>query len=294
MNSVRVLVFPLLLFGVVSSALADNPVCRASNDADGIKLHVPPLFEKNKGWQDREDATQRYKSGPWLALACKARQCRLVRVEMKARTLHPKDDYYGCRTYQQLSWDLSVLGKGEDALMLLQPTPALREGEVTTWYVGEAYKPNRNFVPFSMRGTRVDVSIRVPTPTAENRGRVAVLSTLWVTSSRCTQAQEREEQCMRKTVRIQLREGEVRQWVTAPWKGSPDTANCMQLITVEGDFNRDYLAWVGDLDGDQKPDYLLANDDKDKNGYALYLSSKAGPQQLAAKADEHWTDMTCD
>lgn len=288
----------ILLLGYGNSALADNPVCISSNDTTGIKLYSGPrsqvglVHQNGKDWKTREDDTKRYRSGSWLALACKEEQCRLARIELKVRTIHPVDDYYGCAVYQELNWGLSILDKNEQVIMLFQPDPALKEGPVTTWYI----KPNREFIPFWERGSKVDETIRIPTPTETNHDRISVLSTLWVNSSRCSQEQENKSECLRKTVRIRLSEGGVNQWLTAPFKGTPETAYCSEVISnvIESYFNRDYLIWVGDLDGDNKPDYLMASDDLDLWADILFLSSKAGPPQLVGKAGSHWTRTACD
>lgn len=297
-NNVLRLAFVILLLGSVNSAWADNPVCLSSNEAEGIRLHSGllsrdgPVPQNGKNWKIREDDTERYRSGPWLALACKKKQCRLARIELKTRTIHPVDDYNGCSVYQNLTWGLSILDKNERVIMLFQPDPALKEGQVATWYI----KPNQQFIPFWERDSKVDETIRIPTPTETNHDRVSILSTLWVNSSQCSKKQEKESECLRKTVRIQLSEGGVKQWLTAPFKGAPETANCLALMSdaVNTYFNRDYLIWVGDLDGDQRPDYLMASDDLDLWADILFLSSKAGPQQLVEKAGSHWTLTTCD
>lgn len=291
----RVFVYLILLFGFASEALADNPMCVPSNDAEGIKLYFrsPRTLVTDPSGQMREDGTSRYQSGPWLALACKKMQCRLVQAGLKVQTMRPEKDRDECTVYQMLHWDVSALGKEEYVVMLFLPNPLLKEGAIPTWYVSD--RLTAPFVPFFQRDSKVDVSLRLPTPTTEHPDRVTVVSTLWVTSPECTEQQEAKQECMRKTVRVQLREGAASQWLTAPWKGSPETAHCMLgYVEVSANFNRDYLLWVGDLDGDQKPDYLVASDDLDVAGFALYLSSRAGPQQLVGQAGYHWTHMQCD
>lgn len=286
----------LLLSVPVGSALADNPSCSPSMDEGDVALHLPYDALTRKSDPVREEGTDDYQPGPWLALACKEKACRLVRVQLKVETVRPDpppEDGY-CVVYQLLNWDFSPLGEGEHAVMMFLPDPILKEGNIPTWYVSESFAPDYKFVPFYQRTSPVNGSVRIPTPTPENPKRISVLSTRWVTSRECTEQQANQE-CMRKTVRVQLREGKANQWLTRPWKGSPKTANCMVgYVSVGGDFNRDYLLWVGDLDGDNKPDYLLENDDWDEWGVALHLSSKAGPQQLVAKAGRHWTRMPCD
>lgn len=291
----RVFLYLILLFGLDSSVLADNPMCVPSHDTEGIKMYLysPRTGKNDNGGAMREDGTDRYRPGLWLALACQKLQCRLVETGLKVRTIHPKNDYYECPVFQTLQWDLSALGKGERVVMMFQPNPLLKEGAVPTWYVSD--RLTAPFVPFFERDPQVKVSVRIPTPMAEYPNRISIVSTRWVTSSKCSEQQEKNQECMRKTVRVQLREGTASQWLTKPWKGSPETAYCMLgYVQVSADFNRDYLWWVGDLDGDHKPDYLLASDDMDVAGFTLYLSSSAGPQQLVGTAGYHWTDMQCD
>jgi len=204
---VRVFLYLILLFGLDSSVLADNPMCVPSHDTEGIKMYLysPRTGKNDNGGAMREDGTDRYRPGLWLALACQKLQCRLVETGLKVRTIHPKNDYYECPVFQTLQWDLSALGKGERVVMMFQPNPLLKEGAVPTWYVSD--RLTAPFVPFFERDPQVKVSVRIPTPMAEYPNRISIVSTRWVTSSKCSEQQEKNQECMRKTVRVQLREG---------------------------------------------------------------------------------------
>src|ERR1035437_8458085 len=183
---------------------------------------------------------------------------------------------------QTMKWDLSAIHKGENIVMFVMPHAGLEPGAVQTWYAplpvdstpGEDYREDT--------GKKTVVA----TALADKPDRKSIIVPMEVANESCTEAQAVENKCQRKKIRVQLLEEKTRQWM-----GAPLADRCYPM--GDGLFIlKSYLRWVGDLDHDQKPDYIINLGLE--NGYILLLSSLAKPGQLVGEAGHYHPGFRCD
>jgi hypothetical protein len=232
---------------------------------------------------------------------------------------------------QTMKWDLSAIRDDENVVMFVNPHADLKPGAVRTfidaflknahphadlkpgavqtWYAPSpaddrpnGYYPNGNATAAPVDSTisgddRVNTGegtsraktkpeIVVATDSADKADRKSIVVPLAITNKGCTKTQADNRECLRTSFRVQLREGKVHQWL-----GAPTTDPCFP-IGFDAILPNDYLIWVGDLDHDQKPDYIINLGPAD--GYTLFLSSLAKPGQLVGEAGHYQAGIQCD
>lgn len=280
MNMLRVLaVFIVLLgFSVQSHAYYGPPSFSVSS---GEIMILPPLREQLEEWVDA--SRKPFKSGKWLALACDADKCRLASVMLKVTNNPlPKGEMPEFFISQTMKWDLSAIRKDENIVMFVMPHASLEPGAVQTWYKYEPTDPDGPENEIAETGKETVVT----TASAGKPDHKSIVVPLAITNKGCTETQADNRDCLRTTFRVQLREGKVLQWL-----GAPTTDPCFP-IGYDAVLHRNYLSWVGDLDHDQKPDYIINLGPAD--GYILFLSSLAKPGQLVGEAGHYAPNISCD
>ncbi len=280
MNMLRIFAVFIALLGLSdqSHAYGGPPTFSVSS---GEIMILPPLKEQQELWNDASGKP--FKSGKWLALACDSDKCRLVSVMLKV-TNHPRPkgempEYF---IPQTMKWDLSAIRKDENIVMFVMPHTDLEPGAVQTWYIYEPTDPDRPGNEIVETGEETVVA----TASADKPDRKSIVVPLAITNKGCTKTQADNRECLRTSFRVQLREGKVHQWL-----GAPTTDPCFPIgwnAVLPGN----YLSWVGDLDHDQKPDYII--DLGPADGYILLLSSLAKPGQLVGEAGHYTPRIPCD
>lgn len=286
----------LRIFAVFIALLGFSDQSHASGDLQkppvfsGKIMILPPLEEQHVEEEWLDASGKAFQSGKWLALACDADKCRLVSVMLKVtnnpfpetQSLNDEQKYFAMNSFipQTMKWDLSAISKDENIVLFVKPHAGLKPGAVQTWSVRQ--KPDRSGYDSAETGEETVVA----TASADKPDRQSIVVPLAITNKGCTEAQADNRDCLRTTFRVQLREGKVHQWM-----GAPTTDPCFP-IGFNVIFPVNYLIWVGDLDHDQKPDYIIHLGYTD--GYILMLSSLAQPGKLVGEAGHYQPGVQCD
>lgn len=275
-----VIVFTYLLLSLTGSSYADDKCLPESENYGDMILLPPPDIVGGVTADLSQEGGARFASGRWLALACIGDDCALVPVKLKAKTNRDQGEYR-CLT-QDLEWDFSSLGKRQNIVIMLKPSAMLKASNLKTWYVRE--HPS----PAPLEPVKIGEEVQKATPTEKSPARKSTIVPLWVENKSCTEQQEANYRCLRKSVRVQLQEGATRQWLGEPLFSRSKI--CYTAI-IDSELQSDYVQWVGDLDNDQKPDYLLK---LGHDGIVLFLSSKAATGQLVGEAGRYFVPALCD
>lgn len=181
-----------------------------------------------------------------------------------------------------MKWDLSAIRKDENIVMFVMPHARLEPGAVQTWYAPHPAGSALNGDDRAETGKKTVVA----TALADKPDHKSIIVPMEVANEDCSEAQAANNECVRKTFRVQLREGKILQWM-----GAPLTDPCYP-IGSDVYLPNNFLQWVGDLDHDQKPDYIIHLSWAD--GYILMLSSLAKPGQLVGEAGHYKPWRACD
>lgn len=286
MSPQRIFTISVVLLGMCGQSHA-SAGCPPSSNSGDIVIQPPPHLVAESTATESWEGGARFKPGKWLALACAKNDCKFEPVKLSVKTHRPKHgEESECLVSQTLTWDFSAVAAGTNVVMLFKPGAGLRAGAVKTWYVLDR-SAGATFEP-----VKIGAETRVATHGAENSKRQSVVVPLKVKNKGCIKSQADNYRCLAESVRVQLREGSVRQWLGEQLLGMP-WAHVCYTTQVESELHLDYLQWVGDLDNDQKPDYLLWLGWQD--GYILFLSSRAAPGKLVGEAGRYyWPDIQCD
>ena len=194
---------------------------------------------------DRHQAGAAFKTGvAWLALACSAAECRLVPANLRVKAQ---------RGGQQLHFEAAdAAGTRVIAWFAVKQAPSwLVPGAIPTYYSGKGRPKGTG------KGTE-EALISLPD------GNTAILMPILLASP--------DPSAPLPPALLLLRVGERRQLLLG------QLGLCSHRFRSE-----DYLLWVGDLDKDGKPDFLVSFVDGD-GPIHLYLSSAAKPQQQVGLA----------
>jgi hypothetical protein len=288
MQLVRIFAVSIALLGLSDQSHAYGGPPTYSVSSGEIMILPPPNEQDRDEWRDASGRT--FKSGKWLALACNADKCRLVSVMLKVtnnpfpetQSLNEEQKYFAINSFipQTMEWDLSAISEYENIVMFVMPHAGLKPGAVQTWPVLK--KHDRSGYDSAETGDETVVA----TASAGKPDRQSIVVPLAITDKGCTEAQADNRECLRTSFRVQLREGKIHQWL-----GPPTTDPCFP-IGSNARLPVNYLIWVGDLDHDQKPDYIIYLGYTD--GYILMLSSFAKPGQLVGEAGHYQPGIQCD
>jgi hypothetical protein len=287
----------LRIFAIFISLLGFGEKCHANGDIEppsvssGEIMILPPPENKPEqmAYDTGSGLAKIFESGKWLAMACDSDtdKCRLVPVMLKVTKNHlqkgQSPDFF---IPQTMKWDLSAISKSENIVMFVMPHAGLEPSEVQTWYVWQKPKPTGGAVRSGYGIAKTGEETVVATSLVDKPERQSIVVPLAVTNKSCTKAQAANDECERETFRVQLREGK-----TSQWMGAPLTSPCYPMFGNDG-IPSNYLRWVGDLDHDQKPDYVINLGRYD--GYILMLSSLAKPGQLVGEAGHFKMGIMCD
>lgn len=298
MSYLRIFAIFISLFGFGEKCHANGDIEPPSVSSGEIMILPPPPQENSpegmnyyfsSGSDKVGTLSWPFKSGKWLALACDADtdKCRLVPVMLKVtKNQLQKGQSPDFFIPQTMKWDLSAISKNENIVMFVMPHAGLEPSEVQTWYVWQKPHPTDGAVRSGYGNAKTGEETVVATALIDKPDRQSIIVPMEVTNESCAEAQAANDECERKTFRVQLCEGKTRQWM-----GASLTAPCYPMFGNDG-IPSNYLQWVGDLDHDQKPDYVINLGGYD--GYILMLSSLAKPGQLVGEAGNYKPGFLCD
>lgn len=280
MTYLRIFAILITLFELSDQSHAFGGPASSSVSSGEIMILPPPDDQRANHW--RGESGKMFKSGKWLALVCDVDKCRLVSVTLKVTNNPlPKGEMPEYFIFQTMKWDLSSIRKVENIVIFVMPHAGLVSGAVQTWY---APHPTDSALDGHDRA-KIENTV-VATALANQPDHKSIIVPMEVANKNCAEAQAANNRCERKTFRVQLREGKTRQWM-----GPPLTDPCYPI----GDFvylPNNFLQWIGDLDHDQKPDYIIHLSWAD--GYILMLSSFAKSGQLVGEAGHYKPWSACD
>lgn len=229
---------------------------RSMNRYTPIKSEGIEYVVGNDLWQPQ----QHYKPGrDWLALVCDGKGCTLEVATLAVKQESWQGHYDDQATLGQ-HLNFTVTGRAANEVVAwfntAKPKNWLNAGSVATYY-----SPQRPLKQPARRGT-LEAMIELP------QGETALLVPLLATKSYLRKSFQHDSDWPEAV--LQLRADHKRQFLGGI------------LNTCDGVFQpRDYLLWAGDIDRDDKPDYLITDATQSAGGVAyLYLSSLAGPDQL--------------
>lgn len=269
----RISAYLLLLAGNVAAF-----VCQAGEGPQGANPSglVQQVIEARESWKLKTEGNvqlvignnlwqpgEQYTSGDgWLALACDGAACTLVPAELDVIDESWQGHYDDEPTAgQQLIFRLTIAEPGKPVAWLRSELPQswLKPGPVPSYYAGDRYRrlPDKE-------GT---MEVLVETP----GGAKATLVPMLASKSFLESLVGKQETIYYGALLLQLR-----------------TKNKRQLLpgafgTCSGEVNPDYLMWAGDLDRDDKPDFLVSYVDADGPVH-LYLSGAAKDGQIVGLA----------
>jgi hypothetical protein len=205
-----------------------------------------------------------YPAGSYLAVTCDKAACTLVpaRVAITRRDVETTD---GPEALPVLRADL-----GAPALFLVQGIPGLAAGPIKTWYVNQRFLAAPDPVAMTPARRRLDKTIPVD-------GDVVSFNGHWL------EGQDPDcggPGCPTRELAWKVRFGPTERTLATLW---PDAVTGESgMLGVD-----DVLVWVGDLDGDGKPDFVIRPQARpDFLALSLFLSTQlheGRPWRAAAK-----------
>lgn len=193
-----------------------------------------------------------YPAGEYFALTCPAGECRLVRAQV-SMPVETVGGYDGPEPMPVLRTDLATPN-----LFMVRGLPQLHEGPVKTWFFNERFLGLPH--PADM-----DAAKRVLAKSVQVDGELATFTGNWVkgVDPNCG-----GDGCPTRALAWKFRFGATERTLATLW---PDAVMGEDgLLGVD-----DVLLWVGDLDGDGKPDLVVRPQERpDFLGLSLYLSSQ--------------------
>ena len=220
------------------------------SDSRGVRFVIGnELWLPDEHYEDGDD---------WLALACTASGCALEPASLNVEPDTWQGHYDDEPTYgQRLKFRTDAAGQG-DIAGWFQASPEfawLQQGAVTT------YHSSQN--PAGLLPERSALEAAIPLPGNET----ARLVPLLITSDQLNQWQSKRNYRW-PSAALQLRADRQRQLLPGEF------GSCSGLFHP-----RNYLLWAGDIDRDDKPDYLVSYVDAEGPVH-LFLSSAANEGQL--------------
>lgn len=257
------------ILAVVSWVMCASPA-PAQTDANSGKSSGPivvmPGMPVEQGFLERHLPGREYRAGSgWWALACPAR-CELYPLNLAMTPkLHPT--YDGDPVAGQML-RFSPVPPVANVLLAFKPFHLsselkLRPGPLPTYYPGNLPHLRRPNSPGTMEG-----EIGLP------QGRTARLVPTLLLPPTDSKKEGKDEAAADGALQLELHMGGRQQTLGAFNFGIEGT---MALKPS------DYVIWVGDLDGDGKPDFLL-NFDFHGTDIALFLSSLAKDDEIVGEA----------
>jgi len=237
------------------------PACLRAGAADVQAPHVAIVHAGAQGYAVEGSA---YPAGAYLAMTCRQGACALApaNVTIANRDVQTHD---GTESLPVLQSDLKT-----NALFLVQGVPGLAAGPVRTWYVNERFLAASDPVSMAPARRLLDRTVAV------DGGDIAI-------SGRWLQGQDPScsgPGCGTRQLAWKVRIGEAERTLASLW---PDG-----IVGEDGMLGvDDVLVWVGDLDGDGKPDLVIRPQARpDYLELSLFLSTRlevGKPWRAAAK-----------
>ena len=241
------------------------PACLHAGAAEAAAPRIAIVHSNAQGYAIDGEA---YPAGSYLAVTCDRGACTLVptQVTIANRTV---DGYDGPASMPVLHADLKT-----HALFLVQGVPGLAAGPLKTWYVNERFLAAADVLALAPVRRRLDKSVSADGGTVSFNGH-------WL----ATQEPGCEGiACATREIAWKVRFGETERTLATV---SPDgIVGEDGLLGVD-----DVLVWVGDLDGDGKPDFVIRPQARpDYLQLSLFLSSQlqVGKPWRAAAQFYYW------
>ncbi len=193
-----------------------------------------------------------YPAGRYLAVTCEKSACALVPAQV---SIGPRDvaTHDGPESLPVLQSDLKT-----HALFLVQGVPGLAAGPVQTWYVNERFLAAPDPAAMAPARRRLDRTVPIAGDTVQVSGH-------WLegVDPECS-----GPGCPTRALAWKVRFGPTERTLATLW---PDAIVGEQgMLGVD-----DVLVWVGDLDGDGQPDFVIRPQARpDFLALSLFLSTQ--------------------